>query len=335
MSQWLFVLSPLGGARQASQNLNDAFQNCLEPSRLITFDSRKYLNSFKALLKTPDETMAVDLLNQALIVQCLQYSITHLFVSALCPITLFTLNLLKKQNIITIHWFFEDYRRALYWKEIIGGYTWFLAIQKKPFTSLCKSHGSRYAYLPTAASTKQNIDSVSIDKETTSDIAFVGLPSRYRIEFFEYLLSQGFTMSIAGEGWSNYRGSLESSIVSGIWVDEVETANILKSAIIAVNISVNRPTEECDDTQISPRVFDILSTNQTLLTEDVPLIHETLGDCHFYTYRTKEEAVSQIKTILKKSHLNSLYSHLKKNRDIILQKHTWANRAIQIIELCN
>lgn len=103
MTKWFLMLPPTGGARQAATHLLNAFKQMSSSVSLHVFDCKKYLSGFNTLLKNPDEAMVVDLLNQSLVVQCLQYEITHLLAPALCPVTLFTLNLLKKQRITTIH----------------------------------------------------------------------------------------------------------------------------------------------------------------------------------------------------------------------------------------
>ncbi len=335
MTHWLLMIPPEGGARQASFNLLQAFQQNTTPTSLHWFDCNKYLSAFTSMLKDPDETMAVDLLNQSLIVQCLEHDTTHLFVPALCPVTLFTLNLLKKRGITTINWFIEDYKRAPYWKETISGYTWFLAIQKGPLQEICKKNACRFAYLPTAASEEsiaQELQSAPI--EPLADVAFIGLPSSYRVALLEHLLSQNITLAIAGEGWDAYQGPLSDSVITDKWVDTREASRIMKSASIALNLSFSEPKENISDFQISPRVYDILAMGSVLVAEDLPLLAETVGNCTYHTFKNKEEAAAVIRTVLSVINTEDTQNYLEKNREIIRQEHSWGKRVEQIIETC-
>ncbi len=335
MTNWLILLPPTGAARQASSNLLNAFKQKVPASSIHVFDCSKYLTAFNTMLKNPDETMAIDLLNQSLVIQCLQYEITHLFVPALSPVTLFTLNLVRKQHIKTIHWFIEDYQRATYWREVVSGYSIFIAVQKGPLPKICKDNNCQFIYLPTAAS-QESINQYQQQKclDKKADLAFVGLPSYYRVQLLEHLASQGISLTIAGEGWNEYKGPLSKYIISGTWVDSQQSASITNSALIALNASFKEPSGNLSDIQLSPRVYDILSSGTILLTEDVPLIYETLGDCHFYTYKNIEEIVNKVNTIKEEFNNDNLVKHIQENRQIILQNHTWQSRVEQIINLC-
>ena len=336
MASWFILLPPEGAARQVATSLLNAFKQKLPEKSLHYFDCKKYYSGFNTMLKNPEENMIVDLLNQSLIVQCIQYEITHILVPALCPVTLFTLTLIKKQKITSIHWFVEDYRRANYWKDILPGYSWFLAVQKGFIQEECRKNNCQFAYLPTAPSDEslkfKRLDT-NLNKKT--DIVFVGFPTPYRIEFLEYLLSQSFSLTIDGEGWDGYSGPLSDSIITGKWIDPQQAVQIMGSASIAINLSYAKPSGDLYDIQLSPRVYDILAMGTALLSEDVPLLHETVGDCHYYTFKNKEDAAGKIHQIISDLDKENIKNKIENNRSIILQNHTWEKRAEQIIELCS
>jgi len=335
MGNWLFLLPPDGAARQNALYLLNAFQaKTASRHQVHVFDCKKYLAGFDNLLKTPGGDMSVDLLNQSLIVQSLQYKTKRCFIPALCPVTLFTLNLLREQQITTIHWFIEDYKRAAYLRDVLPGYSWLLAVQKGPLPELCRSMNCQFHYLPTAASDYCiSLADTHRGEKRRADIAFIGFPSPYRTALLEYLLSNKLSLVIAGEGWHSYRGPLRESIVSGAWVDAPRAAQILGSAAAGLNISFDDPFAHPADAQISPRVFDILALSQALVTEDVPLLHETLGDCHYYTFNSREKAVAQAKKIVAETADERVQKKYRENRDVLLQKHTWEKRADDIIAL--
>ncbi len=330
----MLLLPPVGGSRQATKHLLEACKNSPSLETIHEFDCHKYHSAFATLLKTPDEDMIVDLLNQSLVVQCLQHSITHLFVPALCPLTRFTLELLFKQGMTTIHWFIEDYRRATYLKDVLPGYSHCIAIQRGPIPQWCLQSNTHYCYLPTAAS-GESIKGYETNKaaQKSLDIAFVGLPSTYRITILERLCSQGFSLAIAGEGWNKYKGPLVKSIVNNSWIDTEESLAIMQSAKIVLNLSFNKPSPHNFDDQISPRVFDILAMGSVLISDSLPLLDESLKECLYYTFQNEEELDSLISRVLGEYHL--LNDRLQNNHTHIKQSHTWEQRVEQILAFAN
>jgi hypothetical protein len=254
-------------------------------------------------------------------------------VCALSPVTLFTLNLLRAQGVRTSHWFYEDYRKAPYWKFVLSGYDHFFAIQKGPIPEFCKQNGSAYSFLPTAAATLCCSLQGSPDNCTRNkDVSFIGIPSAYRIETLEYLAQQGISCVIAGLGWDRYNGPLKDSIINSVWTDGNQVDVILKNAKIGINLSVSSPDADRLNTHFSPRVFDVLASGCILLTEDVPLIKDTLQNLRYHTFVNKEEAAKQVANIL--ADYSREKEFLGSNRSIVCREHTYENRVKEIIALC-
>jgi hypothetical protein len=57
------------------------------------------------------------------------------------------------------------------------------------------------------------------------DVAFVGIPSAYRISALERLAANGFSLAIAGSGWKSYHGALDPHIVRREWTDGAGSAH--------------------------------------------------------------------------------------------------------------
>jgi hypothetical protein len=329
-AKWFIVLSPEGAARSAGEETLRAFSRLLGIDSVKTFDCRTYLTAFKNMLKDPDEAMVVDLLNHALIVQCLEFHATHILVLALSPVTLFALNLLKDGNVTTIHWFYEDFRQAVYWKDVLAGYQYFFAIQKGPVIDECKKRDARYVFLPTAAS-EARPDASFTQSEIKKDAAFIGVPSAYRVRVLEFLAAHGVRLAIAGQGWDRYQGPLMPCIVNGGWTNGKQSTEILQSAFIGINLSLNDPELDRDNTHISPRVFDILMSGRVLITEEVPLIHEVLADCAFHCFSNEKEALILIQSIV--VHPEMEKENIIKNSQVIKTGHLYANRVQRIVEI--
>jgi glycosyltransferase involved in cell wall biosynthesis len=249
-------------------------------------------------------------------------------------VTLFTLNLLRAQGVKTSHWFYEDFRLALYWKSVISGYDYFFAIQKGPLPEACAQAGSAYFFLPTAAGRRNCAECTAAEPtDRPYDVAFIGVPSPYRIKVLEHLAALGFSLCIAGFGWDRYSGPLKSSIVNAVWTDVKQAADLLRASKSGVNLSVFPPDADRQNTQISPRVFDLLASGCVLVTEDVPLAAETLKNLHYHVFMDKEEAGRRIIEILADGEREKKF--FDPNRAAICREHTYANRAKEIIACCS
>ncbi len=325
-AKWFITLPPEGAARQAGQETISAFETVLGKKRCASFDCGAYLSAFRGMLKTADETMAVDLLNQSMLVQCLAFEATHLLVLALSPVTLFTLNILKKQNIRTVHWFYEDFRRAAYWKDVLDGYNFFLAVQRGPVETECQRRNVGFSYVPTAAGKACAGIPSGTGGSRAVDVAFVGIPSSYRAEVLRALHDAGISLAVAGSGWNAYKGPLMSSIVRAEWTSETQARDILTSAKIGINLSTHSPS---DDAQVSPRVFDVLAAGCILATEDTPLTRETLAGLHYLSFSGAQDAAQKIKAAL--ANLGHEQAHCQENARIVCCDHRYLNRVKEII----
>lgn len=330
--RWFIVVPPHGAARQAGLLASAAFESILGKDYCHSFDCGIYLRAFSDMLKKPDETMVVDLLNHALIVQCLASRATHLLVLALSPVTLFTLNLARAQGVKTAHWFFEDFRRAGYWKDVLAGYDYFFAIQKGPIIAECERRKSRYAFLPAAASIPPGAQDNLTTGKRPVDVAFVGIPSSYRVALLELLAKNGVSLAIAGSGWDRYQGTLQQSILNPSWTEEKQVMQILQSAKIGINLSVNSPDQDRSNTHVSPRVFDICAAGCALVTENVPLAPDTMPGLAYRTFDTNDGALATVKTVL--SEYASLSAEITDNQKAIAKRHTYEKRVRTIIAEC-
>jgi hypothetical protein len=326
--RWFLVLSPDGAARSVSMHCAKAFELKFG-SDCKTFDCLTYRNAFSQMQKHENDEMTVDLLNQSLIVSCLDFSATHILVMALSPVTVFALNLLRKKGVKTIHWFFEDFQRATYWKDVLAGYDHFCAIQRGPLPEACAASGAEYHFLPTA--TNMAIPTQNIRGDRPYEIGFIGIPSLYRISLLEFLLSKGLRIAIAGSGWNNYHGPLRQSIVKNGWVNEEEYFELLQRSKIGINISVDEPVDRAL-THISPRVYDILIAGCALVSEEVPLLAESLPHCTYYTFDSTESAFRIIQKALSDCTLS--LSNIEKNINNVVLNHTFEQRVEQLVKLC-
>jgi hypothetical protein len=339
--KWMIVLPPEGAARQVGESVWKSFGRVLPESRRKLFDTKAYQDAYDRLLKSPEDDMVVDLLNQSLIVQALDFEATHLLVLALSPVTAFASDLLRRRGLVTLHWFYEDFRQAKYWRDVLPTYTHFLAIQRGPVEAACREKGVAFHYLPTATggwnSSGEGGGHHGADecgsggpaagpkpwKERTGGVVFVGFPSPYRTSALEALAAAGIPLRIAGSGWEKYRGPLESLLEGSGWAGPERVRALLGEARAALHLPYEDPAIDRDNSHLSPRVFDVLAAGCVLLCEDAPLIRESLRGCAYREFRGAAEAVEAARATLAEGLPQET---LDANRDTALREHTYARR---------
>jgi hypothetical protein len=326
MTKWFITLPPEGAARYSGIEVVNAFKEKLGEKSVKVFDFLSYQKAFNSWLKNPEPDRVADLSNQSMFVQCLDFAPTHMLVLPLCPVTLYMLNLLKRQNIKTVHWFYEDFRAVGYWRSVVRGYDYFFAIQKGPIPEACRVEGTVYRYLPQAAPQLDEAPSAPVRPDV--DLVFVGIPSPYRIGLLEYLAEQGITLLIAGLNWHTYTGPLEKYLYGEGWVDTAKTPELYSRGNAALNISYSDPVPDRENTHLSPRIFDILKTGQILITESAPLADSTLEGLTYLSFETPEDLVKLVRFPDGRPSPESL----RQNRQSVKESHTYFNRVQSLLD---
>lgn len=324
--RWILALPPEGAARSVALQTANAFSSLFDQNHFKTFDAATYLQGYRKLLRSPDDTMVIDLFNQSFAVSCFDVQPTHCLVMALAPVTLFTLQLLRKHGITTVHWFIEDYLRATYWESVLDGYDHFFAVQHGRVEKRCEHTSATYHFLPTASSAAEHTP--AFDGERTIDAVFIGIPSPYRITVLEALYRAGCRLAIAGSGWEQYRGVLQSAITTAAWVNEEQSFALMERAKTGINLSFEAPGGR-ENIQISPRAFDLMAAGCIPVCEDVPLLDETIPDARITRFSTIEEAVSRVQEIL--GNYSPDDTRIARNRDLVSQHHRYIHRVERII----
>lgn len=321
----MIVVPPDGAARSVAKNVVDAF-GALGIAH-ETFDMGKVLPVLTELFRRPQEQLATDFANEHLAVRTLDLPATHVLVLALSPVTLFTLNLLRKHRVRTMHWFYEDFRRARYWRDVLPGYDCFAAVQRGPIEEACRARGVTFALINTATA----LAAPSPAENPARDIAFVGIPSPYRVAMLESLARAGMSLAIGGHGWDRYEGPLRRFIVSDRWMDRSELLATLHSARVGLNLSVASPREGGEHAQLSPRVYDIAAAGALLLTEEVPLAREGLEGCSYTTFDGPDRLVSQARELV--SSFETRLGQRRSTQRAATERHTYTQRVRALVAL--
>ncbi len=290
-TRWLLVLPPEGAARQVGLDLRQAALVSEEAPDLKVFDTKGYLDGFAKLLREPDDDMRVDLMNQALIVAALDHQATHVLVLALAPLTVFTLRLLRQQGMKLVHWFIEDFRQAHYWQQVLPTYHAFCAIQRGPVAAACAKEGVTFKLLPTAASETLLQRQPAAWQTRLLDLAFVGLPSPYRLRVLEALWQAGAKIRVGGTGWQHYHGPLSAVIAKADSMAPLETWTLLEQAKLGLHIPYEDPDVDRGNSHVSPRIYDLMALHCLPIVENGPMLKESLEGCDIRWYQGPNGAV--------------------------------------------
>jgi hypothetical protein len=329
-ARWFMTIPPVGAARMVALQLAAAFKDVAPLRAPKLFDFGASGEALKRMLNPTGLSLLPDFQNHMLIVQCLDYHATHLLVPALCPVPLHTLRLLRHYGVRTLHWFIEDYRQAIYWKDVVAGYEWFFAMQDSPLREYCQSQGTKFECIATAG-LEPEIEPELKAEQRPADVAFVGIPTPYRIEVLEYLASRGIRLAVGGHGWNRYVGPLRSSVRAGSWIEGPQLSALLYSARIGLNLSQTDPEENREATQISPRVFDIALHGLPLITEAVPLLRATAPGIAAVQFSSKEDAAVKIGDMLER--YDGELVRAEQNRQTAVARHRYRNRVEQMLAM--
>lgn len=319
--RWFLVIPPDGAARITAQHTANALLLRLGNENFKSIDTATIMGGYKNLLKTQDTDMSTDLFNQTLAVSCLDFGSTRLLVTALSPVTLFTLRLLKRQNITTVLWFYENCRKVEYWRSVIKGYDHLFAIQHGEIEESCRIHSVAYHFLPTASGCAEIRYQ---PKERIYDSVFIGIPSTYRIAVLEAVAKRGLTIAVAGYGWQHYTGTiLKPMIKNSGWVNDEEAFLLMQQGKTGINLSVEDPRGR-PDVHISPRIYDILAAGCIALSEEQPLLSESLPECTVYRFNTMDEAAERSVDLCRR--YDQKNDIIRKNRAAVINHHRYLNR---------
>lgn len=325
--RWLVLVPPRGAARSVGLALVGAFQE--EVGRdLLVLDCKTYVDGYRSLLRNPEEEIIVDLFGQSMLTKALEFKATHVLVLALCPVTQYFLSLLRNQRIRTLHWFFEDYRSAPYWQDVVKGYDIFMAVQRGPVENFCNENGITFRFLPNATMYQNQLAPIAWSLRRY-DVGFIGLPSAYRVDILERLAAAGLKVAIGGEGWDAIKGILRERVVYGGWVGPQQASDLYRNCRMVVNLSQEDPSTMREEQQVSPRACDAVFCGAVLLTENLPLNEISLQGVERVEFNTPTELLVRALALREEG---PAQSKLEANQQVIRNLHLLQHRVRSIMQ---
>ncbi len=321
LRKWGVVIPPTGAAREVMLSVVRTMDKMGEVYSLI--DSLAYQEAFEAMMAENSKDMALDFWNQYWVCKALQEEWTHTLVGALAPVTVQTIRLWKKIGVISVHWFYEDYRQIEYWKIQATEYDLFCAVQKEPLRELV---GTGFRFLPTATEGGSSLPFADFDHRKY-DLMFIGIPSEYRIKILEMLSAHGVKIAIAGPYWNRVPTLYQYVVIDG-WVDQVTTEKLYSASRLGLNISQSDPELERSVHQVSPRIYDLAGYGTLPITEDLPLGDDLYKELKLIRFSDCDELLQKVREVLDNGISSEIYLH---NREAIQKGHLYKQRVEQII----
>jgi hypothetical protein len=336
MPHTLILLPPEGAARVYGLQIFAASQN-LSARQYTLWDTKQWLDLYDRLLEPASQDpksqhlkpleLVPDFIGQALLAKIVDQGIDSVLVLALCPITAYWIQTIRKTGCKTLHWFYEDARIASYWRQVASVYDAFLGIQGQALAQEVQQLGGRYFEVPTA------VDASSIRTEwvTTKvwDLCFVGIPSPYRIRVLEFLGGLGLKIAVAGPDWPTGPWN----VISITWLPQNEAFSLYQNSHFNINLSLMDP--DLHDGRrlqhLSPRAFEIATTMSIPCYENVDQLKFLSDFSHdFICFNHEKDLAEQI---FAKRNIQISHETIQKRIAKITQEHTWERRLQRIEEI--
>lgn len=221
------------------------------------------------------------------------------------------------------------------WKNFLFNEFDFIVSASPSIVAYFTQRGIKSFYL------QQGFDAEIIHNYSSSnpekDIVFIGNFSEYhlyRFEIIQYLLQNGVNIDIYGTiDDDSYPGSLLKNKIKAP-IMGVEMFDVYKQYKMALHI-YGAATENDGIDWLSyagaKRIFEITGAGVALLTSFQNNLKEMFDDDEILTFKTKEECLKIIRYYL--SNTKELENVAKKGQQKTLRKHSFKNRAEELIEL--
>ncbi|PID28683.1 MAG: hypothetical protein CSB55_03905 [Candidatus Cloacimonadota bacterium] len=336
----VLIDSPIyGGSSTTSRYVKNAFEklgtqvkfidnsSASELLHLITGFEDKDFSGISALKLT-------ELMSDILLHEVEKYNPHLVFINAQSPITKDALREIKKQGIITVIWFVEDYKRFGYWRDYASLFDYFFGIQKGEFPVFLQRFGcENYSYLPMAADDsihKKAVLPANEKKYFGSDVSFMGAPYPNRVRLFSELSE--FDLKLWGTGWEKFDSLKQFAQKNGETVSIEESVKIYSSSKININLhsSFGNDIFEKNGDFLNPRLFEIAACGGFQLTDNRSLLAEIFEPGkEIITFDSVADLKEKIRYYLE--HEKERQSIADKARKKVLTSHTYKLRIKEII----
>lgn len=220
----------------------------------------------------------VETLSSMLLESFAEKPIDILICMAQAPISARALQELRRQGVITVLWFVEDYLRFTYWKEMSKYYDFVFTIQKGDCIEAIRAAGAGCVhYLPTGCDPRFHTPMSVTPEEREkwgSPISFVGAGYHNRQQAFASLAHYPF--KIWGSEWPGCKPFDRMVQEDSRRISPEEYIKIFNATDININLHSSSERDGVDPTGdfLNPRTFELASCQAFQLVDERSLLPE-------------------------------------------------------------
>lgn len=336
------VVGPMyGGSLPVARSLADGFESLGHQAEFI--DNSAAWPVYESILggirskKTAGQLgdLVANALNEWTYARIMQSAPDVVIILAQAPVNATLAPRLRKEGIVTVFWFVENWRHLSYWQAICRDYDMFFHIQPGEFEAKLDAAGCpHHAFVQTGCDPKLHHPVALTDAEKDEfgcDLAFAGAGYFNRIQTFLGLTDYDF--KIWGVDWDalelqrliqrpnqRFDGAMFSRICAGAKIN------------LNLHSSTAHPGVDPDCDAINPRVFDIAACGGFQLCDAAKGIESYFDpETELPLYRTTAELRAKIDYYLARP--DERLAIAERARKRALAEHTYAHRAQRMLDL--
>jgi spore maturation protein CgeB len=278
----------------------------------------------------------IETLSSVLLESFADKPIDILICMAQAPISPRALLELRRQGVITVLWFVEDYLRFTYWKEVAKYFDYVFTIQKgECIEAIRKAGAGNVHYLPTGCDPAIHAPVTLSDEEMSrwgSPISFVGAGYYNRRQTFAGLAH--LPCKLWGTEWPTCKPFDKMVQESGRRLTPEEYIKIFNASEINLNLHSSNERDGVDPSGdfLNPRTFELAACGAFQLVDE----RELLSEC----FKVGEEIVTFSSVADLKDKIEYYRDRPEERRRIaararerVLREHTYEKRLEQMLTL--
>jgi spore maturation protein CgeB len=278
----------------------------------------------------------VEMLSSLLLESCADRPFDVLICMAQAPISPRALTELRRQGVITVLWFVEDYLRFTYWKEIAKYFDYVFTIQRgECIEAIRKAGAGQVHYLPTACDPLVHAPVTLTSEERErwgSPVSFVGAGYYNRRQTFAGLAHLPF--KIWGTEWPVCKPFDKMVQEAGRRLTPEEYIKIFNSTDININLHSSNERDGIDPTGdfLNPRTFELAACGAFQLVDERALLSESfaVGE-EIVTFSSLADLKDKIAYYLERPDERERIG--KKGRERVLKDHTYEKRLQEMLSI--
>ena len=254
---------------------------------------------------------------------------------AQAPVPPSILEAIARRGVLRAFWFVEDQRLFTYWRDVLGGYDHFFAIQQGAFLAEAQRLApGRVHYLPCAAdpAVHRPLALTNDEKgELGAPVSFVGAGYRNRRLAFRSLLDVG--LRIWGSDWGG-AGALEPAIQrDGARIATDDAVRIFNAT--AVNLNLHSSTfvdgVEPRGDFVNPRTFEIAAAGAFQLVDRRSLLPSLfVPDAEVATFTNTDDLRDLVDYWVERPEERAAIAAAGRRR--VLAEHTYRHRMATLLD---